>query len=260
MKLLVVGDSHANNLFMSRVIDLAIVKGCKEIVQLGDFGYWPKYRDMRSFVSRTTAKLAKADISLRFIDGNHEDHEELLAFQSDQDGKKSLSSHVKYQPRGSRWEFDGYKMGALGGAVSIDRSSRVLGQSWFREEVPTMADLEALGTGPLDVLFLHDCPSDAVPGPGSPWVLSDTLQRECDGARELLNMAVSDTMPTQVFHGHWHQYVESTIGSIRVTGLAHDSSTQPSCAIFERGKVEIIHTPLKKFTNQANNLNLTLPA
>lgn len=65
-----------------------------------------------------------------------------------------------------------------------------------------MADVDALGTAPLDVLVAHDAPA-GVPLEGFRLPAEDEVRS--DEVRRLVRAATEATRPRLVLHGHWHR-------------------------------------------------------
>ena len=76
-RVLAVGDLHGNLAWTKRVIQESVEAGTSTILQLGDFGYWPHTPDGARFLEAVSKDLQDADVNLFFIDGNHENFDEL---------------------------------------------------------------------------------------------------------------------------------------------------------------------------------------
>lgn len=201
---MLVGDTHGNTgtpMWMHMVFDRARRVEADRVLQLGDFGVWPGRRGEK-FLDLVDKLSENAGLPFEFVDGNHEDHDQLTEQldRAEPDGSVLIRPHIRWRTRGSRWQWAGVRFGALGGAVSVDRGSRIPGVSWWPGERPTEADLERLGPAPLDVLVTHDAPAGIDPDiPG----LSHRTPTSQD-VRELLRRAVLATGPRILVHGHHH--------------------------------------------------------
>lgn len=226
-RLLVLGDTHGNVGFVRRAVERGVKKNCDGVLQLGDFGVWPKQRGVW-YLDDVDRILEKAGVDLWFVDGNHEDHAQLAKARSrlreTSTGMVPLRRHIRYLPRGLRWSWHGVRFGALGGAFSIDCDSRIAGVNWWpgMEEL-SEDDVLRLGDDPLDVLVCHDAPASArVPGGFN---LSSSLHNRAWKTRELLDEAVAATHPRLVLHGHHHRRCRTAHpDGYVVEGLAHDAS------------------------------------
>lgn len=234
-RLLVAGDTHGNLGWIETLAGLAGRHGCAGVLQLGDFGFWP---DARVLAERGRAVLderwlgavadafARHRVWLRVIDGNHDFHPGALAAHPPDGRGISVvrDGLVDWATRGSRWEWCGVRFGALGGAFSIDRSFRLLGQSWWDTETITAEDRRRLGSEPLDVLLTHDAPEGVrQSGVDVEGAKIDPRSRE---NRRLVEEARRATGPRLLLHGHYHLRYRGLLGDpparTRIEGLAAD--------------------------------------
>lgn len=230
MRVLVAGDTHGDTEWARSLTKVAGKRGASTVIQVGDFGYWPR---MKTSSRRSHAEAFLGTISRSceafgvaewiVLDGNHDDHDglaERCAYGLDDEGFASLWSHVRYAPRGHRFELGGARFGTLGGAVSLDawieqtgfdfgtgRRYRV-GWDWFPDrEAPKLSDVEHLGTDPVDVLLAHEAPSavdmSRFEGFRGIDIPVEALGKTA-GARELVTLAATNTGCRVLIHGHWH--------------------------------------------------------
>lgn len=247
-KVVLAGDWHGNTRWAWNVVAAAAEalkdEPEKHIIQLGDFGYWPRDPAGMHFLEELQAAAEDADLWVRFIDGNHEDHPMLPACG----GSLPVlgpASRISYVPRGTRWRWHDRMWLALGGAVSIDRTERKEGVSWFPEEAITQEQARAAMAGGLaDVMLTHDCPANVelyLPQLPKAWL---GQQRPAQEHRQLLQAVTDAVLPSHLFHGHYHMAYSKRVaqaggenqssdsharygsqsldGSCRVTGLAAD--------------------------------------
>ncbi|MCU6481964.1 metallophosphoesterase [Arthrobacter sp. A2-55] len=207
----IAGDWHGHETFSTAMIHRIADRGHKVIIHVGDLGLlWPVEgpdNPRHRFQDRFTANLVKAveerGLTFIFIDGNHDNHTAFRALPLNEEGFGVVSDQVLYAPRGLRWTLGGKRFGALGGAFSIDRAWRRLGESWWLEETTTRADVERLGRDPLDVLITHEVPAGI--DVKKVFELPENLEREASANRLLVLDGVRNTNPDLVFSGHWHQ-------------------------------------------------------
>lgn len=215
--MLFAGDWHGDEDWAATVIGRAVDMGAAWVVQVGDFGFGffrlgddPEvpgdWAPRCPFARGVSALAAESGVPVVFIDGNH-DNPVLLARLAERRGATGPSGfvpvedHLFWAPRGHRWEWDGVRFGALGGAFSIDRRLRTTGLDFWTAEVTSPADVARLGCDPLDVLVCHDGPT--IPDGFAP--LPSPSQRKVDQAsRAQVAAAVERTGPRLVVHGHWH--------------------------------------------------------
>ncbi|MHB8318103.1 MAG: metallophosphoesterase [Acidimicrobiales bacterium] len=232
-RVFVAGDWHGNIAWAATCCNLAKRHRCSRILQLGDFGIWESRKDRRYFNS-LEIEAKRADITIYVIGGNHENYDTVDSIEigaPDADGFFFLRPHLRWIRRGHRWEWDGIRFGAIGGAFSVDYKGRVPGVSWWplREEARP-ADVERLGTDPLDVFICHDAPLGA--SPSAQVFVSEDVAQQVRGNQSLLLSAVERTRPKLVLHGHWHcrnsQAIHLPDRLVRVEGLESDQEAGPA--------------------------------
>jgi hypothetical protein len=200
---LYLGDTHNDLEFAESTARLARQHNA-EIVQLGDFSFlWPGSSQLQEL----SDMLVGNSVVMRFCDGNHEDHRSLRKLlKSSRPVATEIAPHVIYQPRGSAHEDeDGTRFLFLGGAPSIDRAARVVGESWWPEETITDAEWKRAmsAKGPFHVLVTHDAP--AFP-PGFSPKGSTGYQRDQERSMKLIDALIVHHRPQLHIHGHWHTY------------------------------------------------------
>lgn len=217
-KVLVAGDWHGNTAWAMHVIDRAADLGIDTVLQLGDLGIlWPGEVGS-TFTFKLQRQLARRDVRLVFIDGNHDNHRALRALPRDGAGLGVVRTHLKHGavidrirwiPRGHRWLWPGLggagvSMGALGGAFSVDYADRVAYRDWWPQlEEVSAADVLSLGDGPLEILVSHECPA-GVPVTSTLLLDYDDEARAAH-SRDCLRAAVDRTEPRLHLAAHWHQ-------------------------------------------------------
>lgn len=228
MKIAFAGDWHGNIYWARQAIEFAAEEGGDIILHLGDFGY-----DFRpDFRSSIEASLKRNNLTLRFVDGNHEDFTWLYAKPIGVDGLREITPRVYHMPRGYRWEYDGVKFLAVGGAFSVDRQWRELGESWWAQETLTDEDIaRASEGGPVDVLISHDCPSGVnIPGlERNAHNFPPSALAQSHEHRTRLRQIVEAVQPKSIWHGHYHipyhGVVKFDYGTALVCGLDCDSGS-----------------------------------
>lgn len=237
-RILMVGDLHANTGVAFQAIDRAAELDADVILQVGDFGFWPRQQSGRSFLTKVEARLARRDLELWWIDGNHEDFDRLDARPISPDGRRKISRHIWHLPRGFRWQWGVSTWVAAGGAISVDQYGRAKGLSWFPEEALTdeQAD-DVIAAGPAQVLVSHDAPL-GVPylwaryrqdqpawKRGSFWPTGLVMASDEHQAR--IHRIVEGIQADRVFHGHHHvRYtgdLQAAHGRVRIEGLSDDN-------------------------------------
>jgi Calcineurin-like phosphoesterase len=238
MRILIVGDLHCDTLVARAAIDHAVAVHADVILQLGDFGFWPRTESGRKFLRKVEARLAQVGLDLWWVDGNHDDHKALATRPVGADGRREVSDHIWHLPRGHRWTWGDTVWVAAGGAVSVDQNWRTEGVSWFPDEAPTDGDVGAIvAGGKAQVLVSHDAPW------GVPTLERELLldqppeERESEWPDDLLaasdehmrrvRRVVDGVEAKRVFHGHHHLRYDDVLsmahGAVRITGLGDNS-------------------------------------
>ena len=101
-----------------------------------------------------------------FVDGNHENHHALAMYSVEEwNGGKGhrISDSILHLMRGEYYTINGKTFWVMGGADSTDKLFRRVNVSWWKEELPTHAELE-YGLNNLkahgmtvDYIITHDC-------------------------------------------------------------------------------------------------------
>jgi hypothetical protein len=215
-KFLFVGDTHGQLDFVTAAANRARQLNA-DLIQCGDWGFiWPG----KSELPELSAMLVTMGVTMRFIDGNHDEHPVLRRLcKGQRDLGVEIAPRVIYQPRGSVHEDeDGTRFLFCGGAPSIDREQRVKGKSWWPEETVTAAEFkQALcATYPIHVLVTHDAP-DYPPGFSAKGSLRyQALQKL---SMQQIDALINRHSPLLHVHGHWHTRATTYRGTARVEAL-----------------------------------------
>ena len=98
-----------------------------------------------AYEANTRAVFRSLPVTTLFIDGNHENFEQLNSYAVEQwNGGKVhiIEDNMIHLMRGQIFKIDGLKFFTFGGAYSIDKMSRAEGISWFPEEIPSREEYE----------------------------------------------------------------------------------------------------------------------
>jgi predicted phosphodiesterase len=212
-----VGDTHSDASFVAGVMKAAkrSEPPVNTIIQLGDFGYTFD----RNVIASISAWLDR-DPENRFywIDGNHDQHDYLAELTTSCGHDEPISmyafpfnrqmfhEHMFYVPRGATFQVGDAKVMGVGGAFSIDKSSRRAHVSWWPQELITQTDVHrAIENGKdVDVIVSHDAPPTQFL---TEWL--DQFGYKVDQAsainRHMLGWIVEEVKPKQLFHGHYHR-------------------------------------------------------
>lgn len=201
--ILFAGDWHGYASQAQNVLIHASENDIHHVIQVGDFGMW-RGNNTEKYLKRLQATCERFDIQLYFVDGT-----------------RHIRKNIHHLPRGFRWEWDGIRYLAMGGAYSVDRKWRELGTSYFLEEEIGNDDFKALyasslkaGSSQVDVLVTHDSPHLA-PNP-----ITDNPRKQEEGIRafgaeaiaaagehrKVLQLVTELVNPVLIVHGHYHAH------------------------------------------------------
>jgi Icc-related predicted phosphoesterase len=135
-------------------------------------------------------------------------------------------------PIGSSINLDGYKFLFLGGADSIDKDRRIIGHSWFRQELFNEGDYEFVSKNikEADIICSHTSPKAFDEGIIKYLPIYEKLK---DPSREWLNYILHDLKPKAWFFGHWHQHMTGEYNGTQWECLDHIRSYTPFFNVFE---------------------------
>ncbi len=226
-----VGDTHGDIdcwhtlAYIARDLDVEI------IFQVGDFGFFPgKYIHKLS-------KILDNDLSLFFIDGNHEDHDMLDSIVTSSGTNilrqknnvvidvVAIKHNIIFCKRGAIVGLGGgVNVMTMGGAYSIDKDWRLRAQRsrskkfWWAQEEITEVDLDRAinnltlaDTTTPTVLVCHDAPTGAPIDDLSSLDLPARIADEAEFNRDRLLTLVERMQPTHIFHGHYHRRLTYTL-------------------------------------------------
>lgn len=143
---------------------------CTELVILGDFGLIfndPQVKTEKYWLDW----LNNMPWTTLFIDGNHENFDLInkLPIITKYNGKVGVvSDKIYHLRRGEIYNINNNKIFCFGGAESIDKHWRILGKSWWNEEIPSISEqnyaldnLEKIQYN-VDYVFTHTAPLNAL--------------------------------------------------------------------------------------------------
>lgn len=211
MSILISGDTHGDAGYIKRLCIHANENNIKDIIVCGDFGYWPRLPDSDIFFKKLNAFLLHHDLSLYFVDGNHEDFEDLYKLPLDVVSEIPQSRNCYYIPRAVTIEIDGRKIMGFGGGVSIDKDRRINRQSWFSEETIKPEEIGRIKDKDVDILITHDAPMNLARG-----FKNDP---ESQMNRDMIKQIIGIVNPKILCHGHYHIHQEYEFLETKCYGL-----------------------------------------
>lgn len=232
MRIGLLGDLHGNKQWAHYALNKFRRDGIDLIVQLGDFGIWPKGK---SFVNGVQRDLEFYEQTMIVVPGNHEDYDQIEKIPVEEDGFQRLRERILLAPRGHRFELGGRSVVALGGAPSVDRTARQRSRSkvWWKQEAITAAEAQrTIDGGEADIMFTHDAPNgvhtiDMNIAHNPHGFLLQDLHYAAEG-RALLTGVVEAVRPRLLAHGHYHFPVFEEVfldgQSCQIVGLNKDAT------------------------------------
>ena len=159
----------------------------------------------------TREYLRNLPMTVLFVDGNHERFDTLNDYPVDEwhGGKvHMIEPGIIHLMRGQIYLIDGKSFFAFGGAYSIDRAGRILGYTWFEEELPSKEEYEEA----WENLKAYDYEVDYVMTHTGPYEVITELGYEChDEALEQVRFfqKIADNIEFQDWYfGHFHEDVD----------------------------------------------------
>jgi hypothetical protein len=200
------------------------------ILQVGDFGWWPKFDNTTKISTNVWRRSPGQDIlapktqtkwkqqsvrigssRLYFCPGNHEDWVDLESKATSWNPYPvELYKNVFYMPRCSTLDLpDGRRVLFMGGASSIDKAERTAWYDWFPQEVITIEDIDHLPDTKIDIVVSHTCPiefREQLNEDSSDWRVRDAywLEKFRDSSCHYLSRVLEKYNPAWWFFGHYH--------------------------------------------------------
>lgn len=214
MKVGLAGDWHGVTV-QAREGLAKLKRECPElevVYQLGDFGIWQGTQG-RQYLDIVQGCVRRHGLKLYVIPGNHENYDIIAEIPVNvDDGFQWIHRDIALAPRGHRWELGGRTFVALGGAPSVDFTSRVPNESWWEAEMITHEEAEAVAAaGHAEIMLAHDSPDGGTYAVQR--IVADPLGVEFWGregiawarvGRRRMNAAFAGVAPKLFAHGHYH--------------------------------------------------------
>jgi predicted phosphodiesterase len=257
VRLLVCGDWHGNLAHARGMVELARLRRCALVVQLGDFGWWPHQRPHELFAADLEDVCESRGVGVYWIDGNHENFDDLarrprrvaedgFSWCYQRPGSETYLERIRYVPRGTTWRWGGRRFLAFGGGYSVDRPVRRAGFSWWPQEVPSDEQVEgalarAHALAPVDVMLTHDAPVDDIRA----LIGIDFDVPESRRSRRAIARLVDAYCPRLLLHGHYHlarhyRHRRADGGETDVWALAADGALRGGWAVRETDALAVL--------------------
>ena len=240
------GDIHGNFTGLVKFV-AENLENC-DVIVCGDIGVgFEKCAHYENVFAKLDTKLVSRDVKLYMFRGNHDDP----AYFNGDNGMKGFDNIILVPDYSVLLSADGYTILMVGGAVSIDRKYRIVGDTgrrnmflryhhsaegfiptfWPNEE-PFMSveDLRSIEDDGISVncICTHTCPSDCRP-PSSELLenafavdpsLREDLETEGGTMDTIRSWMKTHGHPlTRWVFGHYHQHYDNEIEGIRYTAL-----------------------------------------
>lgn len=235
----VCGDWHGSTGWPSAPVSAAADAGARTLLHCGDLGLDFPGRRRGRFEAKLNRALESRDLNLILVPGNHENHATIRQLSVGSDGLASFLPRIKILPFGYTTCVEGLIVGGLGGAFSIDQSSRKEGIDWWPTEEPSPEDAARLLRGKeIQLLVTHDVPV-SVPLQ-TKMDLPASIIQQANRTRILLEQVMRELRPLHIFAGHHHQrvthYVHYEDGkSTRIDVLANEKHTMGNAVLIWPG-------------------------
>ena len=162
--------------------------------------------------NETRSILRNLPVTVLFVDGNHENFDELNSYGVDEwNGGKVhfIESDIIHLMRGQVYHIDGTSFFTFGGAYSIDKMYRQEGISWFPEEIPTREEYEEgwinleKADFKVDYILSHTAPREVAAAMGYGELSDDEVE-----LRQYLQRVADYTEFETWYFGHFHEDTE----------------------------------------------------
>ena len=250
----ILGDTHTNWYWMVRVLATAKENGISTIIQLGDFGYWPRAAKGAQFLQDVSDVLTRNHMQMWWLGGNHEDWDSIEGQVSDHDNWRTATDKIEvlpslyYLPDGLTFTLRDKVFGVCGGGTSIDEEYRSQGWDFFPQEIVLESAVNSLSQHKLDILLTHDCGGTVL------------NHRYIESNRKLPNRIVAKTLtddrligelrhntaPVLQFHGHHHYAHFFVDGATTIFGMAEDGNAEGSFGVLDVEDMRFWRIPVSK--------------
>lgn len=208
----VTGDTHGEQSRFDYLATQGELSWTKDdcLIVCGDFGYL--FRDS-SVEHIFLNSLENKPYTICFVDGNHENFDKINAYPTEKwNGGfvHRIRKNVLHLMRGQIFEIEGKKIFTMGGGYSRDRYMRVLGKSYWRDEMPSDAEYKLAIANlkshnfSVDYIITHTAPTEIIRYMRS---IPDPHEIELNG---FLEWVMYETKFKRWYFGHWHNDKEIT--------------------------------------------------
>lgn len=218
-----VGDTHGDVRDTVNVLNEMGKRKITHVFVVGDFGLWTHFADGQEFLDRVQATAESNNLTVFAIGGNHENWDHWNWFVENMPTHKGFGMvrrRVLLAPKAHHFTLAGKQFVVAGGAVSIDKDSRLERESG--QYMDATGRIRRNGTGPrtlwwpseeltdqdvvkiqkefpaADILLTHDCSNYTH--------FQGRLKPDPDSERHRhrIDEVIRAVKPVVHFHGHMH--------------------------------------------------------
>lgn len=209
-KIAFLGDLHGNTNNAYKLIDFIMEHDNPDLlIQVGDMGVMGEL--FEKYLNKLNKKLESYNIELWFIDGNHENFNWLLNKVKNPYGLNSITSKIKYIPRGTMLTLGKKNFYFCGGAFSIDKFMRTIYKSWWPQETLSKEETEELinyynenySNYKIDYFISHDTPLFEYYQDDSIFMNQSDFYEDYSHKMNLSKLYELTKAP-KIIHGHYH--------------------------------------------------------
>lgn len=223
--IILIGDIHADFQELTSKLQARKISNAN-LIQVGDFGVGFKNpQQEQAELNELNNFLVKENNLLYVIRGNHDNPAYFTGW--------SHFSNITYLADYSVLTLDGKNILFVGGAISVDRTTRTAGVNyWTDEKFSFNAKKLAIaleGVSQLDLVVTHTAPKAFWPFTIDYFVkhyaridasLLDELSRERNDLNSLiLSLTIRNCKPKNWYYGHFHTYEEGEAREIKYRAL-----------------------------------------
>jgi len=219
--IVVAGDWHSDLVHLTDNVPRLLDEGFRAassqpttLLHVGDFNITNGSRTNKQFLLRAAELAAKRQMRMLITPGNHDSWARLASRADFARGEPTrLHGDVWALPRGYRFHIGGRVFLSFGGAGSMSRPTGKEGTTWWRQEMPTDAEVEtSISRGPADVVVTHEAPRGGtarVDEKLAKFPLKSITDRAYTAlGRDRVTRIWHGVAPQLLFHGHHHLQAE----------------------------------------------------
>lgn len=215
----IVGDIHGDMNNFHNVLKYLDEHNVHHFIQVGDL--IPRLFDFNDVINEMENYLNMYNITMYFIDGNHDHHEKLTHTQQ-------LAPHIIYQQRGSQLKLDNKNFIFIGGAYSIQRSLNPFNVNKL-DKLETISDedenrVKQLIVPEHSIIIAHDIPIKIKKPKNLFWWIKES--KSSKKQRNLLQWMLDRFNPDMYIHGHYHTRYQTNYKNTTIIGLSSNHEHQ----------------------------------